>query len=536
MITLSFVWLIFCPIASGFTAVRHHDRGTRYESRRTSNRAEPEKDALKDEEDPPNDPNGMGVPSGVPDEQIGTTETDLSLSGFHLRNIWERILVTLSLGALLTALPLGMLKSGMTRRKLLQELDEKRAERVREKAKQFVQDKSTPKMWPSEYNGDLKGTVNHPYANISDEGTMIQYDPSKITTLTAVWQDADGIFFSYNLCVRIITNVTIGIGASVLMLLAFSDVADGGGDGKQEKWELDHLFKQLKTVSGVLQPALALFLSFYVSYMIARNKDYNSDAGGTVKGSIVHFNLLLASELPQAKHELLRKTALRWALCVWEDMFDMLRLSGDDYSQGKGLDELVNRGLLVEEEASYLKEKRSHSGGNAPAIITWLIGLSKELYNRKEISDNTHQMLLEKCVDMRGGVSTAWTLPTVQYPYLAVQFLNVVVNLVTTVDALKCGIELGGSIQVMRGAHWTMFFAELFIPGLTLILTPLFFYGALETGAKLDNPMLEGYGKNIHGVSRQGGHTAVRNVIENMNRATQWQTEAGSTFAKCFEA
>jgi hypothetical protein len=317
------------------------------------------------------------------------------------------------------------------------------------------------------------------------------------------------------------------------MMIIFDEVGKGDEGSKQEKWELDHLFQQLKEVAGVLQPALALFLSFYVSFMISRNQSYR-EFTGSLKGGMVSYNLILAAQVPQAKHELLRKTSLRWSLCIWEDVFDKLRLSPDDYVKGQGVDELVSRGLLLREEASFLLENMTGKTYGM-SIVTWLLGLSKELYSRNLISDNMQAMLHEMCLKIRGSYGDCLTLASQQYPYIAVQFLNVIVNAVTTIDAIKTGIQLGGSIQVMKGATWTMFFANLFSPGLSLVLTPLFFYGALELGGKLDNPMLDGYNKNIHGIARHSDHQVNRDNIEGLNKVAQWQLAPGSTFTKCFE-
>ena len=40
--------------------------------------------------------------------------------------------------------------------------------------------------------------------------------------------------------------------------------------------------------------------------------------------------------------------------------------------------------------------------------------------------------LLELCGQIRGGVGSAVTYPVAQYPYLAIQFLSMLVNIVVT--------------------------------------------------------------------------------------------------------
>ena len=94
-----------------------------------------------------------------------------------------------------------------------------------------------------------------------------------------------------------------------------------------------------------------------------------------------------------------------------------------------------------------------------------------------------------------------------QYPFLATHFLFTIVNVVTVLDAIKNGVELGGTIQTMRRASPTMLAANLFSPAITLLLTQLFFYGALETGSKLDNPMLAGCQSSTSDQGGSGGDT-----------------------------
>jgi hypothetical protein len=426
---------------------------------------------------------------------------------------------------------------GVSRRNRLAKLDQKRAEKVRKFAKPFVTSQSTGDMWASEFNGPLKGTLEHDFLNFSDEGTLCSYSSSRVTTLWGTFVDRDGVFFSYNLNLRLITQVTIGFGVAFFSELLWNDVADmDKAEGKQEKWEMDHIFEQLAAVSGVLEPALALFLSFYVGYMISRNGEFGSSAVGGFWAGIVNFNITLAAELPQPKFDRLKKTALRYSLAIWEDTFDSIRMDGDDFCAGKGIAELQERGLLLPDEAAHIKKACGGKTTHAQPLVAWLMGLTHELYNRKEINDAVHQSLIDQASKIRGGVAYTTGLPVCQYPYLAIQFLNVIVNGVTTMDAIRQGLELAGSIQLMKDASWTMFNAELLPPALCLLMTPLFFYGSLELGAKLDNPMHAGYatGRNIHGIPRHAFHQAIRDNIEGYNRVSRFQLVTGASFDLCF--
>jgi hypothetical protein len=373
----------------------------------------------------------------------------------------------------------------------------------------------------------------------SDEGTILSYSSAKVTTIYGTFADKDGVFFSYNLNLRLITNVGIGITVAVVSQLLWNDVADQkANEGKQEKWEMDHIFKQLETISGVLEPALALFLSFYISYMIGRNREYGIDAIGGLWAGIVNYNIILASELPEAKYNRLKQTALRYSLAIWEDSFDSVRMDGDEFCAGKGIDALEERGLLLPDEAAHCKKAVDGRSTHAQPLCVWLMGLSRELHKRGKISDAIQMHLNNTCSQIRGGVAYSTGLPVLQYPYLAIQFLNVIVNGVTTIDAIKQGLELGGSMQVMKSASWTMFNSDIAPPALCLILTPLFFYGALELGAKLDCPLFAGYiqGRNIHGIPRHAWHQAIRDNIENYSKASEFQLADGGSFKKCFEA
>jgi hypothetical protein len=448
-------------------------------------------------------------------------------------------MATIFLGVLVATPPAINFILGINRRAFLEKKDKERAKRVTDFAKPFVEKSATGTMWASDYNGPIKQTWDTPYLAFSDEGTILTYSSSKVTTISGTFADKDGVFFSYNLNLRLITNIAIGITAAVVTQLLWNQVAKSGTEESDaEKWEMDHIFKQLEAISGVLEPALALFLSFYISYMIGRNREYGVDAVGGLWAGIVNYNIILASELPEAKYERIRQTALRYSMAIWEDVFDSIRMDGDEFCAGKGIDVLQKKGLLLPDEAAHIKKAVDGRSGHAQPMVVLLMGLTRELSTRGEVSPPIHQLLHNTCYAIRGGVAYATGLPVLQYPYLAIQFLNVIVNSVTTIDAMKQGIELGGSIQVMKNASWTMFCSDIAPPALCLILTPLFFYGALELGAKLDNPLFAGYvkGRNIHGIPRHAWHQAIRDNIENYNHASQFQLVTASSFKKCFDA
>jgi hypothetical protein len=521
---LLFITVLFIPSASGFS-VRTHD----YKGRKTFAERFTERFSLAERGEP-----DMELP---PENLINPTN---GAKGKVLATAKQRLWATVALGFLVAAPPATLFTLGVVRRATLEKMDDERGKRVRKFARPYVKAGKTGDLWPSEYNGALKGQVpSHDFLNISDEGCMCSYSATRVTTLFGTFADRDGVFFSYNLNIRLMTQVAIGMTVAIVSQIIWNDVAEAtkNAEGKQEKWEMDHIFEQLESVSGVLAPALSLFLSFYVSYMISRGGEYASSAVGGMWAAIVNFNIILAAELPDPKHDRLRKTACRYSLAIWEDMFDSIRMDGDDYGKGYSIDELEDRGLLLGDEATHIKNAVGGRSTHAQPLCAWLMALVHELAARKEISEGTHKTLQEHITGIRGGVAYSTGLPVLQYPYLAIQFLNVIVNGVTTMDAIKQGLEIGGSIQLMRNASWTMFNSETLPPALCLILTPLFFYGSLELGAKLDNPMHPGYiiGRNIHGVPRHAWHQAIRDNIENYNHMAEFSKVEGSSFAKCFD-
>jgi hypothetical protein len=512
------ITVLFIPSASGFTAVGSHGQNERSATNsKTSAGGEPE-----DMELPPADE--LSDPNAP-------TPTSLASQP-------KRIIATLLLGVLVATPPAINFAVGVSRRASLAKLDKERGKRVKEFAKPFVKSQSTGTMWPSEYNGPIKGTIEHPFMGISDEGTLLHYSASQVTTIYGTFADKDGVFFSYNLNLRLITNIFIGIGTAVISQLVFAHVAESKEtEGKAEVWEVDHVFEQLGSINSVLEPALALFLSFYVSFMIGRNREYGVCAIGGLWAGLVNYNIVLAAELPEAKYDRLRQTALRYTMAIWEDVFDSIRMSGDEYCEGKGMDQLEERGLLLPDECAHVKKACGGRSTHAQPLCVWLMSMTRELYKRNAITDANHQLLHGFAAQIRGGVAYSTGLPGLQYPYLASQFLNVIVNGVTIIDAIKQGLELGESMQLMKNASWTMFNSDVAPPALCLILTPLFFYGALELGAKLDNPLFGGYivGKNIHGIPRHAWHQAIRDNVENYSRMSTYQLVEGSSFMKCFD-
>ena len=86
---------------------------------------------------------------------------------------------------------------------------------------------------------------------------------------------------------------------------------------KADVEEIAHVFKELKNVSYIFTPMLALFLGFYMSFAVSRNSEWLNDAIGGVWVGAVNLNMVLATHLRGEEYDLIKKGVLRWTLCSW---------------------------------------------------------------------------------------------------------------------------------------------------------------------------------------------------------------------------
>ena len=239
-----------------------------------------------------------------------------------------------------------MLWIGNNRREALKRSDEQRLKR----SIAYMESHNTSvDEWPSKNEGDIWKLETRSNLTFSNEGNLVQYRPSN-----AVWDamcNTDNIFFSADINKRILVIIAIGTvtGGCAELLIKRKD--DGHLDLNEEK----SLFTQLSDLLSVFTPLVALFLGFYVSFMVQRHVSQWGDmAGGNLWGGSVNYNMQLAAILPQEKFELVRKTACRWTLSIWEDTHDCCNLSLEEYNGGKGLRRLEARRLLSKDEVDFL--------------------------------------------------------------------------------------------------------------------------------------------------------------------------------------
>ena len=146
--------------------------------------------------------------------------------------------------------------------------------------------------WPSQYEGDVwkleKGESCG--ENFSNEGNLISYG-RRISTWTGNLTCRDNVFFSEDLNTRILVNVLLGVTVALIAQYYFRLE-----NGEWDKREIDHISKEVYLLLSILQPVLALFLGFYIAFMVTTAdfftaEGFQGQAGwpnfrGVVPGSI----------------------------------------------------------------------------------------------------------------------------------------------------------------------------------------------------------------------------------------------------------
>ena len=186
-------------------------------------------------------------------------------------------------GLVIASIPVALMWLGNTRRNELRRLDEERQQRVLDYAQDHVSKKVTWTKWPSEYEGDIFKLEKTEFETTSDEGLILRYDHSRITSLIANIMCRDNVFFSVHVNLRVLWTIALGVATAlvsqyVLVRCGKNDCTDD--DFKEEVEQISNVFKELKNVSSIFTPMLALFLGFYMSFAVSRNQSGTDDTGG----------------------------------------------------------------------------------------------------------------------------------------------------------------------------------------------------------------------------------------------------------------
>jgi hypothetical protein len=294
----------------------------------------------------------MDNQAGKPGEPV-LSPVDRATLGQRL--IKYRIFLTALWGCGCISLPTILFFVGKQRRAILEVQDKGRHQRVlahasARKTNTYAELKEKGILWPSEIEGDIYNMSRSSTETVSSEGALVSYQTSKFSWMNALLC-VDSIFFDPDLNKRVLTNVVIGLTLGIIVIFAMKkDCTEGPkcvGHYDQE-WDLvevGHIIKECSAMLNILAPMLALFLGFFISFMVTRHVTQWGDmAMGNLWGGSVNWNMHLAALLPGPEHELLRKTVCRWTLSVWEDTHDCCALSAEDYLSGTGLRVLEDRG------------------------------------------------------------------------------------------------------------------------------------------------------------------------------------------------
>merc|ERR1719506_891929 len=99
-----------------------------------------------------------------------------------------------------------------------------------------------------------------------------------------------------------------------------------------------------------------------------------------------------------------------------------------------------------------------------------------------------HVKLFDLGQMMRCGVGWAVSWPGMQYPFVVLHYLTLLVNVVTALNAMKSGMLLGLGVLEWNGKAEN-YETESIFPAFSLLAVPYFTFGALEAGMILDNPL-----------------------------------------------
>ena len=119
-------------------------------------------------------------------------------------------------GLVIASIPVALMWLGNTRRNELRRLDEERQQRVLDYAQDHVSKKVTWTKWPSEYEGDIFKLDKTNFEATSDEGVILRYDRSKITSLIANIMGRDNVFFSVQVNLRVLSTIVLGVCTALL--------------------------------------------------------------------------------------------------------------------------------------------------------------------------------------------------------------------------------------------------------------------------------------------------------------------------------
>ena len=151
-------------------------------------------------------------------------------------------------------------------------------------------------------------------------------------------------------------------------------------------------------------------------------------------------------------------------------------------------------------------------------------GLARELYDEGAITSHMQVKLLDLCQMLRCGVGWSVSWPVMQYPWVVVNFLTLLVNIVTVLEAAKSGLALGVGILEWNGTLQDLG-TETLYPAVSLLCVPAMLYGALEVGENLDNPLNPGYQDNVHAYPRNAWYQCMRANIEAYNHGSVYQLQ-----------
>lgn len=444
-------------------------------------------------------------------------------------------------GLAVSLIPLIFMQIGKRRREFLKARNEERVEKLiahaeSRRTRTTSECKEKGIMWPSEIEGDIVSCIRSDQDTYSSEGILLSYDSRKFSLFRAI-HCVDNVFFDTSLNNRVLIHIGIGMISALLELLFLKRAS---GDMKSVEWDLDeinHMQKEASSVLNITNWSLGMFLGLFVSFMVSRHTNqWGNMAMGSLWAGCVNWNMYIAGLMPEEDHELFKKTICRWTLCVWEDTFDCCSLSAEDYLEGKGLELLKRRGLLLEDEVSFLLSKKTSDNRLAGAentyaqlIITWMLSAANRLRISETITPPMQVKLFDLAQMMRSGVGSAASWPVMQYPYLPLNYLNAVVNMVTILNALKSGLSLGVGVLEWNGVSESFDSGTIF-PALSLLIVPYFFHGALMVGMLLDNPLYPGYQNNIHSYPRHTWYSSMRANLEAYYRAGAQQLNEDSMF------
>jgi len=299
---------------------------------------------------------------------------------------------------------------------------------------------------------------------------VLNYDTEGIAgpgVFQAIFTSAS-VFGNWHLLRDVAIILTVSLTSMVILLLTKTEITESNA-------------VKLKSLVTDFHVLCTFLLTFFISTALTRWWALRNDCLGGLWGGVDDLSLIIGSYFGSnspADREV-RERVLRWSVLSHELIYKQARADTD-------LRDLVERDLLTPEELQLLKPLASK-----PQVVwAWMCSYFAHLAygdpahggSRLPFPVTVLPQLHEICRHARGAVGASFAYTDTQIPFRYVHFLSLIIWTHNLIQALNSSVVFVVEIDKQE-------YANIVIEATFLVLYPLVYFGLLNLGAGMLNPL-----------------------------------------------